>query len=94
MKHLSKEEFVQYISDLDFQEFEDLLGYMRAYYDEYTKTAKLEDEEEAKMAWFRYSCLLSKYGHVLLKFAEEIVEKQKIIEQKMEEIEDVYARAN
>ena len=79
-KSLSREEFIDYVKGLEFQELEDAAAFVNEYF-EYYQSLTTEAEEEKQLAWEKYIILCSKYGHWFMKFTLNIIEMRKEIQE-------------
>lgn len=75
-KNYTREEFVEYVKNLEFYELEDVANYIREYFEHY-ESIPLENKEEKNLAWEKYIILLAKYGHWLVSFALMVIDMRK-----------------
>lgn len=72
-KNYTREEFVDYVKGLKFQELEDVANFINEYFEHYESIPE-DNKEEKQLAWEKYVILLSKYGHWFVSFALMVME--------------------
>lgn len=78
-KNYTKQEFIEYVKNLEFYELEDVANYIKEYFEHYDSIPE-ENKEEKQLAWEKYVVLLAKYGHWLFSFTLMVIEMRKEIE--------------
>lgn len=78
-KNYTREEFVEYVKDLQFYELDDVANYINEYYFHYESIPD-EEKEEKQLAWEKYVILLAKYGHWFISFALMVMDMRREME--------------
>ena len=86
MKHLSVEEFVEYVDGLEFEELEDVTAFVRSYFEAYKEIPK-EDEEEKNNAWMKYVILSSRFTMTFVTYIEMSIKMREEMEEQMRSTE-------
>jgi hypothetical protein len=66
----SQEEFINYLEELEFLEFEDLGCFIKEYYNSFVRNPTYDNR-------YRYNACISKYGHLFLDFSMAVIELRK-----------------
>jgi hypothetical protein len=72
-KNYTREEFVEYVKNLELQELEDIASFITEYFNHYNSIPN-EDAEQKQLAWEKYVILLSRYGQLFISFATMVME--------------------
>ena len=72
-KNYSREEFVDYVKNLELKELEDIAAFVNEYFNHYNSISP-EDEVQKQLAWEKYVILLSRYGQLFVSFAMMVME--------------------
>lgn len=81
-KHLTPVEFSEYVMNLKFEEFEDILAFVKSYYTAYKETPETEIESKND-AWIKYAILASHFCMTFIYYAEMNVALMKEFEEKI-----------
>lgn len=79
MKSYTKEEFIEYVKKLEFQELEDCAAFVTEYYNYYVSVPEA-DKDEKNEAWSKYIILMSKFGMMFVGFTSAVIEFRKKID--------------
>lgn len=82
-KNYTREEFVEYVKDLKFQELEDVANFINEYFEHY-ESIPADKTEEKQLAWEKYIILLSKYGQWFISFALMVMQLRSDMEKSIE----------
>lgn len=90
-KNYTKQEFVEYVKNLEFYELSDIANFINEYYEHY-ESIPAADEEEKQNAWEKYVILLAKYGHLFVAFTLMVIAMRHGTESEMknERLDKVY----
>lgn len=72
-KSYSREEFVEYVKNLNLKELEDIAAFVNEYFDHYNSISA-DNAEEKQLAWEKYVILLSRYGQLFVSFYLMVME--------------------
>jgi hypothetical protein len=76
MKNFTKEEFVDYVKTLQFEELEDIGAFIQEYFNYYEKIPN-ENKEEKDEAWAKVMILLARYGMTFVSFGMVVIDFRK-----------------
>lgn len=82
-KTYNREDFLAYVKDLNFVDLQDAASFVHEYYNHYISLPN-DDNEGKQLAWEKYVILLSKFGHMFVKFSMMVLELQKNLEANLE----------
>jgi len=86
MKDYTREEFIEYVKKLEFQELEDCATFITEYYN-YYKNLPEESKEEKDAAWEKYMVLMSKFGMMFVMFTTSVIDLRKMLNNEIEQEE-------
>jgi hypothetical protein len=86
MKDYTREEFIEYVKKLEFQELEDCASFITEYYN-YYKNLPEESKEEKDTAWEKYMVLMSKFGMMFVMFTTSVIDLRKMLNDEIEQEE-------
>ena len=84
MKSYTKEEFIEYVKGLKFEELEDIGNFIKEYYEYYDEIPK-ENKEAKDDAWEKYAILMTMYGMTFISFALSVIGLRKVLEDEIEQ---------
>jgi hypothetical protein len=89
MKSYTKEEFIEYVKKLEFDELENCAKFVSDYY-EYYKSLPDDPKEDKDAAWEKYMILMSKFGMMFVSFTIMVIGFRKKLNDEIaaEEAED------
>jgi hypothetical protein len=67
----TKEEFVEYINNLEFYELEDAVEFVMNYWEDYAKDPENYDKR------YKYNACISRYGHMFLFYTSDVIKLRK-----------------
>jgi hypothetical protein len=79
----TREEFVEYVKNLEFQELEDVAAFVTQYY-EYYNNIPGDKKEEKDEAWQKYMILQAKFGMMFVSFTYTVIEYRKQLNDEIE----------
>jgi hypothetical protein len=85
MKSFTKEEFINYIKNLEFNELEDCAEFVTTYYEHYIAIPS-DKKEEKDEAWERYMILMAKFGMMFVTFTAAVIEYRKKLNEELDQL--------
>ena len=85
MKSFTKEEFINYVKNLEFDELEDCAAFVTTYYEHYIAISS-DKKEEKDEAWERYMILMSKFGMMFVTFTAAVIEYRKKLNEELDQL--------
>lgn len=82
MKSYTKEEFVDYVKTLEFDELEDAANFVTEYYD-YYKSLPNEPSVEKDAAFEKYMILMAKFGMLFVSFSLMVIGFRKKLDEQI-----------
>lgn len=82
MKSYTKEEFVDYVKTLEFDELEDAANFVTEYYD-YYKSLPNESSVEKDAAFEKYMILMAKFGMLFVSFSLMVIGFRKKLDEQI-----------
>ncbi len=76
MKSFTREEFVEYVKTLEFEELEDIGAFIQEYFQFY-EAVPVENKEEKDEAWAKVMILLARYGITFVTFGMAVIDFRK-----------------
>lgn len=76
MKSFTRDEFVDYVKNLKFDELEDAAAFVTEYFD-YYNNLPAEPKEEKDAAWEKYMILQAKFGMMFVSFTTLVIDFRK-----------------
>lgn len=86
MKSYSREEFINYVKNLEFDELDDAANFVTEYFI-YFESIPLENKEEKDAAWEKWVILMSKFGMMFVTFTSEVIAFRKRLNNELEAAE-------
>lgn len=86
-KNYTREEFVEYVKNLELTELEDIAAFVNEYFDHYNSISA-EDKDQKQLAWEKYVILLSRYGQLFISFAMMVMELRNNAEKAIKDGQD------
>lgn len=83
MKSYTKEEFVNYVNTLEFEDLGDCANFVTSYYEFYQNTPQ-EPIEEKDLAFEKYLILLAKFGMQFVYFTSMVIDMRKRFNEELE----------
>jgi hypothetical protein len=87
MKSFTKEEFVEYVKTLKFDDLEDCAIFVTQYFDYYSNIPE-ENKQEKDEAWSKYMILMSKFGMMFVSFTTAVIDFRKKLNEEIKAEED------
>lgn len=87
MKSFTREEFVNYVKTLEFEELADAAQFVTEYYDYYNNLPE-DPKEEKDAAWEKYIILQSKFGMLFVSFTSLVIDFRKKLNEDIKAEED------
>lgn len=87
MKSYTKDEFVNYVKSLEFEELGDCAAFITQYYEYYVNTPQ-EPIEEKDLAFEKYLILLAKFGMQFVYFTSMVIDMREKINEELEREEN------
>lgn len=86
-KNYNREEFVEYVKNLELTELEDIAAFVNEYFNHYNSISN-DDAEQKQLAWEKYVILLSRYGQLFVSFALMVMELRDNAEKAIQDGQD------
>jgi hypothetical protein len=74
----TREEFVEYVKELEIDDLEQMVDLVLEYFDYYKKLP--EESENKQLAWEKYVILISKYGVIFAEYSKMVLKFKKNLE--------------
>ena len=87
MKSFSKEEFVEYVKTLEFEELGDCAAFITQYYEYYVNTPQTPVEEK-DLAFEKYLILLAKFAMQFVYFTSMVIDMREKINEELDKKEN------
>lgn len=76
MKSFTKEEFIEYVKTLKFDELEDMADFVAEYFEYYEKLPN-DPVQDKNDAWEKYVILMARFGMTFVTFTKSVIEYRK-----------------
>lgn len=87
MKGYTREEFVNYVKNLEFDELDDAANFVTEYFS-YFESIPKENKEEKDAAWEKWVILMSKFGMMFVTFTSEVIAFRKRLNDELKATEE------
>lgn len=87
MKSFTREEFLEYVKGLNFEELEDVSNFVQEYLDHFQSIPE-ENVKEKDDAWEKYMMLMARFGSMFLAFTISVINFRKILNDEMSQEEN------
>lgn len=88
MKSYTRDEFVNYVKNLEFDELDDAANFVTEYF-EYFNSIPNENKEEKDAAWEKWIILMSKFGMMFVAFTSEVISFRKRLNDELKAAEEL-----
>lgn len=85
MKSYSREEFIEYVKGLKFDELEDIATFVQSYFN-YYESVPADQKEEKDAAWEKYVILAAKYCISFTEFTLAVIDYRKKLNEELSQL--------
>ena len=93
MKSYTREEFIEYVKTLQFEELEDMGAFIQEYY-KYYENVPVENQKEKDEAWAKVLILLGRFGMTFISFSLAVIEFRKKLNEEIRAEEEASGRGS